>query len=124
MNKFIITLLLIPFLANAQIRTFQAQESFAFTHDKQLHVLVASGMTVGIYSYSYYKSKDAGLALRMAIIFPSLVCVGKEVADQHISISDLGYGIGSVVTTAFIRYGITKWIKKRKTKKNKRLIDF
>ena len=122
MKKLITILFLFSFVLNAQVkRTFQASESFVFTPDKGLHVKVASGITAGTYTFLYCKSKDAGLAFRGAIIFPTLLCVGKEVADRHFNIADLGYGVGSVVVTTFISHGINKWIEKRRKKTIKRI---
>ena len=118
--KKLIIILFIPFALNAQIRTFQAQESFAFTEDKKLHTFVAFGMTAGIYTGAYLKTKNTEAALGYAIGFPFVLCLGKEVADRHFNIADLGYGLGSIAVTVLISHGITKWIEKRKAKKIKK----
>ena len=120
-KKLITILFMFSFVLNAQtIRTFQSQESFAFTPDKEKHVYIASGITAGIYIGAYLKTKNTEAALGYAIGIPFVLCLGKEVADRHFNIADLGYGLGSVAVTVLISHGITKWIEKREAKKIKK----
>lgn len=135
MRKLIIILLLFlfTFSLNAQVkRTWQLSESYAFTKDKKLHVEVAAVASVGVYTATYWKTKDAGLAFRaswMSTCFGSMLWEGAGMlAGKEVSLGDIGYSTLSAVGTAGIMYLGTKlsekWKQKRHQKKKDKLIEF